>query len=118
MAEKELIFSILKDDFILQTFMSGGKGGQNQNKRMTGVRIIHKESGAVGVARDSRDQLTNRKNALKRLTESGKFKVWLNRKLWEIEQGKTVEKMVDESMKSNNLKIEGKDESGNWVEIK
>ena len=44
MTTREKLFSI--KDFEVQTFRSGGPGGQNQNKRNTGVRIIHKSSGA------------------------------------------------------------------------
>ena len=75
---KKLLFSVTKKDFEIQTFRSGGKGGQNQNKRDTGVRIVHRESGATGESREERSQAQNKKNAFKRLTESLKFKLWLN----------------------------------------
>lgn len=64
---KELLFSITKEDLIIQTFRSGGKGGQNQNKRESGVRIIHPESGARGESRNHRTQLANKKEAFRRL---------------------------------------------------
>ena len=64
---RELLFSITKDDFTIQTFRSGGKGGQNQNKRETGVRIIHNDSGARGESRNHRTQLANKKEAFRRL---------------------------------------------------
>jgi protein subunit release factor B len=82
---KELIFSLTKKDFEVQTFHAGGPGGQNQNKRDTGVRVIHKESGAVGEARDTRSQLSNKQAALLRLTKTAKFRVWLSRKLMEMQ---------------------------------
>jgi protein subunit release factor B len=44
--KRELLFSITKEDFEIQTFCSGGKGGQHQNKVETGVRILHKYSKA------------------------------------------------------------------------
>lgn len=53
----ELAFSVTIKDCTVQTFRSGGKGGQNQNKRDTGVRIIHRPSGAVGESRQHRTQL-------------------------------------------------------------
>jgi protein subunit release factor B len=115
---KELVLSITRKDFEIQFFKGSGPGGQNRNKVESGVRIIHKESGAVGQAVDSRDQLANRKNAMKRLAESAKFKVWLAKKLYEIEVGKTIEKLVDEMMDDKNIKIEGIDENGKWIEIK
>jgi protein subunit release factor B len=115
---KELLFSIQEDDFEIQTFCSGGKGGQNQNKRFTGVRIIHKESGAVGECREERDQLQNKKRALQKLTESPKFKIWLHKKVYEIENEKTIEQEVDAWMDEKFLKVEVKDEDGKWVENK
>ena len=113
--KRKLILSLTKKDFKVQTFKSGGPGGQNQNKRETGVRITHRESNAIGEARDSRDQVTNRRNALKRLSESGKFKIWLNKKLWEIELGESIEETVENLMKSENIKVEEMSEDGRWI---
>ena len=63
---RELLFSVTRDDFTIQTFRAGGKGGQKQNKTDSGVRCIHNASGAVGEGRDERSQLQNKKNAFKR----------------------------------------------------
>lgn len=117
--QKQLLFSITKDDFIIQTFRAGGKGGQNQNKRDTGVRIIHPESGARGEARDERSQKANKKLAFKRLVESDRFKKWHKIKCSRInlKEGE-IEKEVKKMMEIENLKIEVKDaETGKWVEL-
>jgi len=114
MKKRKLILSLTKADFSMQSFKAGGAGGQNQNKRNTGVRITHKASGAVGEARDSRSQKTNKRNALKRLAETGKFKMWLNRKLLEIETNESVDDVVERMMQSKNIKTEFVDESGKW----
>lgn len=111
---KEKILSLTKKDFNIQTFKSGGPGGQHQNKTDSGVRIVHKDSGAVGQSRSSRSQHANKKLAFERLTQSKKFKVWLNRRVFEITEGKTLEQRVDEQMKSESIKIESKDEKGKW----
>ena len=37
---KELLFSLTKKDFEIQTFRSGGKGGQNQNKVVVFVYLV------------------------------------------------------------------------------
>lgn len=78
---KTLVLTLSKKDFVVQYFRAGGKGGQHQNKTSSGCRIIHPASGARGEARDSRSQSQNRKNAFIRLTESVKFKLWLNAQL-------------------------------------
>ncbi len=109
--ERKLIFSLTKKDFEMQTFRSGGKGGQNQNKRDTGVRFVHKESGARGEARDSRTQLANKKAAFNRLVNSKKFRVWLRIKI-AMKTGELqamehkANKWADNQMKPENIQIE------------
>jgi protein subunit release factor A len=116
MSKKELLFSVTKKDLTIQTFKSGGKGGQHQNTTDSGVRIIHKESGAVGESRDGRSQHSNKKIAFKRLVENPKFKMWTSQKVLEIETGKTIEEHVKEQMKPENIKVECKNEEGKWSE--
>ena len=58
----ELLFSITKKDFEIQTFRSGGKGGQHQNKTDSGVRIIHRDSGARAESREERSQARNKRD--------------------------------------------------------
>ncbi len=74
---RELLFSVTKKDFEIQTFRAGGKGGQNQNKRDTGVRLIHRESGARAESREFRTQLENKKSAFRKLVDSNSFKQWI-----------------------------------------
>jgi protein subunit release factor B len=114
---KELLFSITKKDFTIQTFKSGGPGGQHQNKTDSGVRIIHNESGARGESRTHKSQLSNKKEALKRLIDSTQFKLWMNRKVHETIEGKTIEDKVTELMSPENLKIEVRGKDG-WTEFK
>lgn len=114
MAKKELLFSLDKRDFIVQTFRSGGKGGQRQNKVETGVRIIHSDSGARGECRNYAHQYQNKKEAFKRLIKHPKFKVWHSMMVHKITSGKSIDELVDEQVKTKNLKIEGKNEKGKW----
>jgi len=51
----------------IETFRSGGPGGQHQNKTESGVRLTHLPTGLVVTARDSRSQHRNRQTALDRL---------------------------------------------------
>ena len=113
---KRKLFSITKKDLTIHTFRSGGKGGQHQNKTDSGVRLVHKESGAVGESRTHSSQYRNKKEALKRLSTSSKFKLWVNRKAHEILRGETIEDEVKRMMSPVNLKFETK-EQGRWVEI-
>jgi len=105
---KQLIFSITKDDFSVQTFRSGGKGGQHQNKTESGVRIVHRESGAVGEGRTERSQHQNKKYAFKRLVASGKFQVWLKRKIFEVGKKINLEQEVEKWVQNKYLKTEVK----------
>lgn len=115
---KKLLFSVTKKDFEVQTFRCGGHGGQKVNKTSSGVRIIHRESGAVGESRTERSQHQNKKLALHRLAKTGKFKVWLNRKIFEIDKKETLEQIIEREMSPENLKIEIKNEKGKWKEFK
>jgi protein subunit release factor B len=116
MTEKQLLFSITRKDFDVQTFRSGGPGGQHQNKTESGVRIIHRESGAVGESRSERSQLTNKRLALQRLVKSPKFKLWHAKKVHELSCGKSIKEMVDEAMLPKYLKVEVKNQEDKWVE--
>ena len=65
--KKEIIFSASRKDFRVDTFKSGGKGGQHQNKTDSGVRITHLPSGISAESRTSRSQRENRKLAFRKL---------------------------------------------------
>lgn len=111
---KEKAFSITRKDFEIQTFRAGGKGGQHQNTCESGVRIIHYESGARGECRNYRSQKQNKDEAFKRLVKDPRFKIWLNRKLFDTEKmEKEIENVLGKSMGSENLKLEVKVE-GRW----
>jgi len=113
---KELLFSVTKEDFELQTFRAGGKGGQNQNSRSTGVRLIHKASGARGEARDERSFDQNRKNAFLRLVATSKFKTWhMIETARRLGNAINIEEEIKKALHPANLKVEVKDEQGKWI---
>jgi protein subunit release factor B len=103
---KKPAFSVTLKDCDVQTFRSGGKGGQNQNKRDTGVRIVHRPSGAVGESREERSQLQNKRTAFKRMAEHPKFKIWVNRELFF--RGESPEERVEKDMRRENLLVQGR----------
>jgi protein subunit release factor A len=72
---RERILSVSIHDCEVQHFASGGKGGQNQNKRHTGTRVIHHPSGARGESREERSQLQNKRAAFVRMAQSPAFQL-------------------------------------------
>ena len=105
----KLVLSVTLADCDIQTFAAGGKGGQHQNTTNTGVRIIHRASGARGEARDSRSQTQNKRSAFLRMVATGAFKVWLNRQL---ASGPSLEERVEKDMRPENLRVEVRGPSG------
>lgn len=74
----EVVIRLTWADVRVDTFRAGGKGGQNQNKVESGVRVTHEPSGAVGEGRDTRDQLKNKRAAVERMVLSPQFKAWVS----------------------------------------
>ncbi len=81
-------------DLKIDTFRSGGKGGQNVNKVETAVRITHLPTNTVAACQSERSQMQNKTNAMK----------MLKAKLYQLELEKK-EAELDEIEKSK-MKIE------------
>lgn len=105
---RELLFRVTIADCTVQTFRSGGRGGQKQNKTDSGVRVIHPPSGARGESREERSQHLNKRKAFLRMAESEKFETWRKIEAARLMGTfpKSVNEIVDEQMRPENLVVE------------
>ncbi len=101
---RQKVLTVTIRDCTVQTFRCGGPGGQNQNKRDTGVRVIHPPSGARGESREHRTQPLNKRAAFVRMAESKEFRAWV--RLRHAQIAGDVERAVNDAMQPANLLIE------------
>jgi len=108
--ELKLLFSVTKKDFVITWFSGKGAGGQHRNKHQNCCRLKHPESGVFTTGQNSRSRKQNLEDAFLKLTKHPVFKNWINmtahRVVLKKDKGEELQEMVDEAMKSENLKIE------------
>lgn len=101
---RERVLHITIQDCTVQTFRCGGKGGQNKDKRDTGVRIIHRASGARGESREERTQGQNKKIAWRRMAESKEMQLWIRKA--HAQATVEIDTWLEDQMRPENLLIE------------
>ena len=111
---KELLFTVTKNDCRFDYYRGSGAGGQKRNKTSNCCRCTHIASGAVGKSEEGRSKDQNTKRAFRRMYETNEFQRWA-----EVEAArvtgklKEIEDAVDKSMEF--VRVEIKSEEGKWI---
>ena len=112
---RELLFSITKKDFKIEWFSGRGAGGQHRNKHQNCCRLTHLESGVTTTGQSHRNREANLREAFRSLIKNPKFKMWFSSKTHEVLSGQTIDDVVRDWMRPENIRVEVF-RNGHWEE--
>ncbi len=114
--ERQLLFSVTKDDCDWSYTRGTGNGGQKKNKTNSAVHCKHRASGAKGYSEATRSQLDNRRDAFVKMINTEDFKKWhkleVLRRNGMMDQ---IDRKVAEELTKIKLEIRI---DGRWTEVK
>ena len=104
------------NDCDMQNFRPSGAGGQHRDKTSNGVRIVHRESGAMGQCSENRSQAANKRVAFLRMAKSEKFETWRRMEAMRLlgRFPESAAEVADRQMDAVNLVVEVRD-GGRWI---
>lgn len=114
---RELLFKVTKADFDETHYKGSGAGGQHRDKTSSGVRLVHRASGAVGKSDESRDQPANRVQAFRSLRETPEWKRWFRDQVYHAQGRRSVAEEVEVAMAPENIRVQVLDDVGRWVDV-
>lgn len=116
MEKPKLLFSVTRDDLVMQTFTVSGHGGGGKDTSNNGVRLTHPPSKATATCTQHRSMSKNREGAFTKLVATPQFISWhklecakrLHKPLQisETELQHIVNAAVDAQLTDKNLLIE------------
>ena len=114
--ERQLLFSVTKDDCDWSYTKGTGAGGQKRNKTSSAVHCKHRASGAKAYSEASRNQLDNKRDAFAKMINTEDFKKWhkleVLRRSGMMDQ---IDRKVAEELTKIKLEIRI---DGRWTEVK
>lgn len=112
---KRLLFSVTIADCDVDTFCTGGNGGQHRNAKKNGVRVTHRASGATAEHRDGREQHINKRLAFVKMVNTPAFKAWHKAEVARrTGAAAAAEAAVEASLSPERVRVECF-EGGRWV---